>query len=449
MTNNIEYLINRVRYLEKENYATLYILDVLSKFNLTILSLEASKGPDDIFAIMRKSLGDLNIFKLFAFMLPGKKEYDFDYILCEPEQEKSYLKKEVEWAIKEDFFAWALKQNCPSFRKAKKIKDQLFMQPLIVEEKVFGMFVCIVDDLSFSKNEILITDVVSNITNTCSRAVERYRLEGKIIARTKELEKVNEDLKNEIKEKEKISSLLDAERINIENTIESKTEYLQEMNAQLEFKVKSSKKTEIKLKESLSEKDLLLREIHHRVKNNLQIISSLLYLQSNKVRQSECVKLFHESQNRIRSMALIHEKLYQSKDISRINLRDYLNSLTAELVQSCQSGNLISLELDLENLLLSVEKALPIGLIVNELFSNSLKYAFPEFKKGIISISMKRFDTDKYILNYNDNGIGLPDGFDLNMHSSLGLRLVSNLVKQLDGELEISSNNGAHFGILF
>ena len=122
MTNNIEYLKNRVRYLEKENYSTLYVLDVLSKFNLTILSLEASKGPDDIFAIMRKSLGDLNIFKLFAFMLPGKKEYDFDYILCEPEQEKSYLKKEVEWAIKEDFFAWALKQNCPSFRKAKRLK---------------------------------------------------------------------------------------------------------------------------------------------------------------------------------------------------------------------------------------------------------------------------------------------------------------------------------------
>ncbi|MCD1296158.1 hypothetical protein CUJ83_14235 [Methanocella sp. CWC-04] len=209
------------------------------------------------------------------------------------------------------------------------------------------------------------------------------------------------------------------------------------------------KLVEDQIKASLREKDVLLKEVHHRVKNNLQIVSSLLSLQSGYVRDERDVELFRESQNRVKSMAFIHERMYQSKDLSRIDFEEYIQSLTMHLLRSYgASGDRIVLNMDVDNVLLGVDTAIPCGLIVNELVSNSLKYAFPDGEKGSISVGLHN-DNGKYILVVGDNGIGLPEDLDLRNTTTLGLQLVNTLVNQLEGEMELERDSGTLFRIMF
>ncbi len=194
---------------------------------------------------------------------------------------------------------------------------------------------------------------------------------------------------------------------------------------------------ENKIKESLKEKELLLREIHHRVKNNLQIISTLLTLQSAQINDQKVIEMYRESQNRIQSMALIHEKLYQSKDISKINLKDYVQSMISDLFYSFGTDEkLIDAHLDVDDILMGLETAIPCGFIINELVSNSLKHAFPQ-GKGNIYVELHMLDSDEYCLKIFDDGIGLPEDLDIKNTNTLGLQIVDNLVKQLEGNLEI------------
>ena len=204
-----------------------------------------------------------------------------------------------------------------------------------------------------------------------------------------------------------------------------------------------------KIKSSLKEKNTLLREIHHRVKNNMQIISSLLNLQKNYVEDKEAVNVLNESQNRVKSMAMIHEKLYMSDDIAHINFVDYIQSLVINLFYSYNvEDTQIKPILEIENVSLNMETAVPCGLIISELVSNSLKYAFPNDLKGEILVSLKTVD-DKYELIISDNGVGLPEDIDFNNLETLGLLLVNNLTEQIDGELTISRSPGTEFKIKF
>lgn len=211
------------------------------------------------------------------------------------------------------------------------------------------------------------------------------------------------------------------------------------------------KKAESEMKTSLKEKEILLKEIHHRVKNNLQVISSLLKLQSSYIKDEEALILFTESYNRVRSMALIHEKLYQSKGLARIDAADYIHDLTDNLFRSYNvATNTIKLNLQVEHIELDIDTAIPCGLIINELVSNSLKYAFVDKGKGELYISFHHQEESQEItLVISDNGIGLPPDFDVREIESLGLQLVGNLTEQLDGEIEINSDLGASFKITF
>jgi PAS domain S-box-containing protein len=206
---------------------------------------------------------------------------------------------------------------------------------------------------------------------------------------------------------------------------------------------------ENEIESSLKEKNILLQEVHHRVKNNMQIISSLLNLQKNYVDEEEAVNVLKESQNRVKSMAMIHEKLYMSDDITHINFVDYIQSLVKNLFYSYNVEEIwIKPILEIENVSLNMETAIPCGLIISELVSNSLKYAFPNDKKGEISVSLKTVD-DKYELIIRDNGIGLPDEIDFNNLETLGLLLVTSLTEQIDGELTINRSPGTEFKIKF
>ena len=209
------------------------------------------------------------------------------------------------------------------------------------------------------------------------------------------------------------------------------------------------KNAEDLIRSSLNEKNILLQEIHHRVKNNMQIISSLLNLQTKYVNDEEAVNILKESQNRVRSMAIIHEKLYQSKDLSQINFVDYIQSLVSNLFYSYNAKKTnIKPIFEVENLSLNIDTAVPCGLIISELVSNSLKYAFPNRMSGEILVSLKCID-NKYQLIIKDNGVGMPAEIDLNNLDTLGLLLVSNLTEQLDGEITINRENGTEFIIRF
>lgn len=210
------------------------------------------------------------------------------------------------------------------------------------------------------------------------------------------------------------------------------------------------KLAEAQLKASLQEKELLLKEVHHRVKNNLQIISSLFSLQSQYIDNPEVLSLLMESKNRIRAMALIHEKLYQSWTFAKIDFTSYIQTLTRNLFASYNiSSNRISLGLEVSDVSLTLDDAIPCGLLINELVSNALKHAFPNQQSGEISLQLSLNSDENCVLTVKDNGVGLPQDFSLEQTNSLGMLLVKALSLQLRGHLEIQNNNGAVFKVTF
>ncbi len=204
------------------------------------------------------------------------------------------------------------------------------------------------------------------------------------------------------------------------------------------------------LAQSLLEKEIMLKEIHHRVKNNLQIVISLLNLQSNSVDNIQLKNQLTISQNRVRSMALIHQLLYKSNDLSSINMDDYLLSLSSQLLAAyIDQKDSIKIKVNAGNIFFSIETAIPFGLLVNELVTNSLKHGFPEGRIGNIEITLIQNETGEYELNYFDDGVGIPMTV-VNGHSlNFGMHLIDMLVKQLDADLKYVPSNGTNYKVNF
>ena len=236
--------------------------------------------------------------------------------------------------------------------------------------------------------------------------------------------------------------------------------------ANLEAEIAERKRAEEKVQTSLTEKEalleekeILLKEIHHRVKNNLQVISSLLYLQSQYLQDEETINLFEDSRNRIQSMALVHEKLYQSVDYAEVNLKEYVENLLVQSEQSNWNHEIpvkSYIEIDSE-IKLDLDTTISCGLIINELITNAYKYAFPidwanqkpndfEFK---VFVGVKFTGDQQYEMTVRDNGIGIDKELDIENSNSLGLKIVSSMVKQLDGTIDINGSNGLEFKIKF
>lgn len=222
----------------------------------------------------------------------------------------------------------------------------------------------------------------------------------------------------------------------------------QRNNRQLEIQQIEINQTNRSLQNLLEEKEWLLREIHHRVKNNLQIVMSLLNTQSAYLESGAALTAIRDSQHRIHSISLIHEKLYQSKNVALIDISTYIQELVEYLQDSFDTGYRIHFEVDIEPIELDVTQAVPLGLILNEAISNAIKYAFPNHK-GLISISMHKTDDAHFLLTIADDGVGLPKDFNLEKSNTLGLNLMKGLSKQLGGSFELKNENGLTIHILF
>jgi len=210
------------------------------------------------------------------------------------------------------------------------------------------------------------------------------------------------------------------------------------------------KKAEEQIEKDLRIKETLLREIHHRVKNNLNVVTSLLNLQADKIKTKEdAIAAFKKSRDRVYSMALVHEHLYKSKDFSHINMKPYIESITNELLRIYATRTHVTLNFKIENVFLDIDRAIPCGLIINELITNAMKHSFPNQDNGTIDIIVRLLKNHMIELIIKDNGIGLPPDFDISKQESLGLRLIKILTIQLDGTLEATNDRGAVFKIEF
>jgi PAS domain S-box-containing protein len=242
---------------------------------------------------------------------------------------------------------------------------------------------------------------------------------------------------------------LEQTKAQLEEMVAERTKELSITNEELKNEISQRKMAQEQINESLKEKIVLLREIHHRVKNNLQIVSSLLNLQAGYITDKKILEVFKESQTRIRSMALIHEKLYQSRDLDKINFSDYIQSLLKDLFRSYQlQTNKISIKSETGHIFLEIDQAILCGLIVNELVSNAIKHAFKGREKGEILVKLME-DNNEYCIIVKDDGIGFPKDIDLENTDTLGLQLVTSLTSQMSGKIEIIPDGGTTVKISF
>jgi PAS domain S-box-containing protein len=245
-----------------------------------------------------------------------------------------------------------------------------------------------------------------------------------------------------------LSSVVDiTDRKRADRVREELVRELQTLNAELETRVQIRTG---ELTQSLRERDALLQEVHHRVKNNLQVISSLISMQVRRLDEGKAREALDECQVRVQAIALIHEKLYQSRDCSRVAFSEYVRSVASNVFHATGTApSRVKLELAIDDVTLAVDRAIPCGLVLNELITNALKHGFKDGRSGNVRVELTQLDGGRLRLAVHDNGVGLPAGFTLQTSESLGVRLVSTLSKQLDAELEVNGRGGTSFQLTF
>lgn len=254
----------------------------------------------------------------------------------------------------------------------------------------------------------------------------------------------------DISERKRAEIALREARDELERRVEERTGELLEANQTLRREIAKRAEAEEQLKVSVLEKEVLLREVHHRVKNNLAVVNSLLRFQSTVAKDELHRQMFLDAQDRVRSMALAHERLCQSENLSQVSMREYVASLVDHLVLTEKGiGSIVNIKKDLESIHVGLEKAVPVGFLINELVSNALKHAYPNQEGGSITISLGPLDEDTFELIVKDDGVGMPEWVDFKKPDSFGLNLVRLFTQQLNGEIELIRDDGTEIRIRF
>jgi|GEM_PF-2297848 two-component sensor histidine kinase len=258
----------------------------------------------------------------------------------------------------------------------------------------------------------------------------------------------NKRLEKEIDRRKQAELELEKTHMQLEMRVKERTIELEKAKRELGEELKWRKQSEGELKQSLEQKERLLKEIHHRVKNSMQIISSMLTLQSLFTGDKKVLQILENFNNRIKSMALVHDMLYQTKDLNSIDSREYLETLLQTLLDYCNHDQKkIALKMDIERVSLDIETAIPLGLIVNELVTNSLKHGFQDTEEGEINISFHNGNGNRITVRICDNGKGLKEDFDIKTSGNMGLHITAMLAHQLNGEVKILKDSGTGFQI--
>ncbi|MEX2379892.1 MAG: PAS domain S-box protein, partial [Vicingaceae bacterium] len=342
-------------------------------------------------------------------------------------------------------------------QKEIEIKKQAAKLNAIIESSSHFFFTVNSDFYITSYNHVFKTDVKNNIGNSITEGEHFFNVFPDYLR--EEYKKLSDFWSDKFNLSFKGQSInFELERKNLEGITYFREFYLNPIYndkgevvevSGIGHDITDKKQSEKELKSSLKEKEVLLKEVHHRVKNNMQVISSILSLQSAYVEDEGVLGILRESQNRIKSMAFIHEKLYRTKDFSLIKFSDYVYNLSQNLVDTYELLKVnVELKYDLEEVFLNIDSAIPCGLIINELISNSLKYAFVDKSNGVIYIDLHQ-NSDEITLQIKDNGNGFPEDIDYKNTDSLGLQLVNTLVEQLEGSITLDNSKGAAFTIKF
>jgi len=323
------------------------------------------------------------------------------------------------------------------YEQANRLTIQLIAFFLIGFISLFGA------QLWFNRQYIL--SPIKSIRNKASQITEDETQLGEEIPLSKSTE-----LNKLITSFNVMSFKLNQSRALLLDRVKERTLELSDANENLKREAKVRKLAEEQIKASLKEKETLLKEIHHRVKNNMTVISSLLKLQMNITDNQNAKEALQDSQNRVQSMSMVHETLYRSDSLSAIDLKTYLSELGRTIFQNYSIKSKVQFKVEAESIMIGAKQASPVGLIVNELIANCLKYAFPDNRKGAILLQLKSNKENGVEITVSDNGVGIPEAFDLQNADSLGLKLVKIIAEdQLDGSIGMKSKNGTKFTIKF
>lgn len=442
-------------------------LDIIISSNLENKITKVSPSACQLFGYKESDLLNLNIQNLYA-----KKE-DFNTVIKEFER-KGYYSGEIENITKKGII-FTTYLSCSSIKNDKNevigfmgisrdISEEKKATELLIKQnnKLESIFESKSGILMWTLNESMIitslnSSVKENVINIFSDSLE---LGDNFILKTAKYI-------DERKRKEIFNYYLKAikgypQQFEVPFNVAGKTIWIETFLSPIKkknskkydlaclgFDTTEKKNIEIGIIKSLEEKDILLKEVHHRVKNNLQVISSILNLQSAYVKDEGTLNILRESQNRVKSMSFIHESLYKSKDFNEVNFAEYITNLSNNVFHTFITiTKNVNLQLELDNITLNLDQAIPCGLIINELITNAMKYAFVTQKEGILKVKLSEKE-GKIKISIEDNGIGMPKNFNVEEAESLGLQLVYTLIDQLDGTISLKEEKGTKYLITF
>jgi two-component sensor histidine kinase len=410
----------RISYLEENRRFTRNSLEVALSLGDFQKQIHKQASHEQVFEETQARVNKLIPFDISALYLVDQETSDLTLSLCAPEEQTEFVEKQMEFLIDNGFMAWAIREPRGVTTDSEDHDTVIFLHVIATYSRIRGVFVGFfsgrdhrIQDISYDLTSI----VLRNAANALE-SIEYYRL------------------------LDRQGILLKKSRDELELRVTQRTAELTRANEKLQKEVEERKKAE-------KNKALLLKEIHHRVKNNMQIILSLLKMQARQIDDPAFLKACTDSQDRIFSMALVHEQLYQSKNLSRIDFKAYVSRLVRNLRATCKSQvSRVQTTIEVKDVFMDIDVAIPCGLIINELVSNAFKYAFPEGRSGRLTLKMHPMEAPEMVmLVVRDDGVGMPDttGSD-----TLGVRLVNNLVThQLSGRVEMVQTRGHRIQDLF